>query len=225
MIKLSIIIPLAKDDLTYKKLIPDLKKLAKNNEIIFVSTKDNKENNNILKIKNIKLLISKAGRAKSMNYGANKASGEYLWFLHADSKFTENTVSELLKAMRYYPDCLIYFQLGFLNDAIKLIKINEWGANFRSKVFKIPFGDQGFCIKKSLFKKAGSYNESLSYGEDHVFVWQVRQNNIKLHAINTKLYTSSRKYKKHGWLKTTFIHQYLWLKQAYPEWKKLRKIK
>jgi hypothetical protein len=63
----------------------------------------------------------------------------------------------------------------------------------------------------------------VSYGEDHVFVWKARQHGITEKPICDTLYTSARKYKKDGWLKTTFMHQYLWIKQAWPEWVILRK--
>ncbi len=98
------------------------------------------------------------------------------------------------------------------------------GALFRSRALGVPFGDQGFCIKKTIFNKLGGFPEGLPYGEDHVFVWRARQQGIDLQPLGVKLYTSARKYKKHGWLKTTILTQYLWIKQALPEWQKLKDL-
>ena len=86
----------------------------------------------------------------------------------------------------------------------------------------MPFGDQGLCIRKDLFQSIKGFREDLPYGEDHVLVWTARQWHIELQPVGAMLYTSARKYKKYGWVKTTLIHQYLWMKQALPEWKKLR---
>jgi len=104
-----------------------------------------------------------------------------------------------------------------------LCALMRGGARLRSRILKVPFGDQGFCIKKALFHKLEGFPEDLPYGEDHVFVWKIRQHGTELQPTGAILYTSARKYKKHGWLKTTLLHQYLWIKQAWPEWKKLKK--
>jgi GT2 family glycosyltransferase len=101
--------------------------------------------------------------------------------------------------------------------------INRWGVHFRSRILKVPFGDQGFCIRKDMFQILGGFPDNVPYGEDHIFVWKARQQGVKLQPVCSTLYTSARKYKKHGWLKTTLLHQYLWVKQAWPQWQILRR--
>ncbi len=86
---------------------------------------------------------------------------------------------------------------------------------FRSKYLKSPFGDQGFIIKKDVFIKLGKYQKDLAYGEDHMLVRKSLKNNIKLEELNSYLISSSRKYQKNGWLKTTFLHNILWLWQYF----------
>ena len=36
---------------------------------------------------------------KQLNYGAQKATGHFLWFLHADSKFTKNIIPVLFSVI------------------------------------------------------------------------------------------------------------------------------
>jgi len=225
MTDISVIIPLATDENAWQSLLADLAKLQDGTEILFVTSKENKTSHEtiLLPNKEVRWLKSKAGRANQMNAGAKAAKGEHLWFLHADSKFGRDTLSVLLRAIQNHPDSLLYFDLAFLNDASCLMCINSWGVRFRSRILKVPFGDQGFCIDKNLFKKLGGFPEGLAYGEDHVFVWKARQNGIAVQPVCATLYTSARKYKKHGWLKTTYLHQYLWIKQAWPQWIILRK--
>ena len=64
------------------------------------------------------------------------------------------------------------------------------GANFRTKTFGIPFGDQSFLMSKKLFNFAGGFDENLSLGEDHEFIWRIKSLNIKLNIINKKIYQS-----------------------------------
>lgn len=159
------------------------------------------------------ILSQEAGRAASLNAGAAKATGAYLWFLHADSSLPEDAWPKLQQAIVDRPKALHYFDLAFAGGGWRM-KINSWGANLRSRIFGCPFGDQGFCLEKQLFHALGAYPETAPYGEDHLFVWQAHGAGVTLNRVAAKLTTSARKYQQKGWLKTTLLHQYLWLKQV-----------
>jgi glycosyltransferase involved in cell wall biosynthesis len=159
------------------------------------------------------ILAREAGRAQSLNAGAAKATGEYLWFLHADSTLPADGWQKLQRAIAQKPNALHYFNLGFADGGWRM-KLNSWGANLRSRYLGCPFGDQGFCIHRQLFQDLGTYSETAPYGEDHLFVWQAHKANVKLNQISATLTTSARKYQQRGWLNTTLRHGYLWLKQV-----------
>ena len=220
---LSVIIPLAPNETAWKNLIKDFAKLPDGTEILFVTSNKTKHSHELINLpqKKVYWLKSTPGRANQMNAGAQSAKGEYLWFLHADSKFDEHTIPALLHSIQNYPNSLLFFDLAFLNDATPLMYLNAFGARFRSRILNVPFGDQGFCINKKLFNKLNGFPEGLAYGEDHVFVWKARQQGVPIQPTGATLYTSARKYKEHGWLKTTITTQYLWIKQALPEIRKL----
>ena len=191
----SIIIPLAPQETAHNVLLNSLKNTSA--EII---------------------CISKNSRAKSMNAGAEQTNRNFLWFLHADSQVSENNIHKLEKALQDKPNALHYFNLAF--DDGNIMKLNAWGANIRSFIFGVPYGDQGFCISKENFTKIGKYSEDLELAEDLMFVWHARHAGIKLNRISSKLVTSSRKYKAHGWLKLTVKYQYIWIKLSIPKaWK------
>lgn len=194
--KISVIIPLAADETKHRALIASLPE-------------------------GLEIITSQEGsRAASLNAGAAKATGDYLWFLHADSQLDVTCVPALHRTITQHPDALFYFDLAFAPDATRLMWLNALGARFRSRILGVPFGDQGLCIRKDLFEKLGGFPEDLAYGEDHVFVWRARQAGIRLKPTHATITTSARKYQAHGWAATTFKHQYLWVKQAWPEWKK-----
>ena len=227
MSELSVIIPLAPDENAWQTLLADLATLPHGTEILFITSQTShiSLDNLLIAHKEVRVIKGGLGRAVQMNKGAKIAKGTHIWFLHADSQFHPQTIPALLRAIKNYPCCLLYFDLVFLQDASWLMFINNWGVYCRSRFLHIPFGDQGFCIKKELFHHIGGFPEHVAYGEDHVFVWKAHQHKIALQPVDAKLYTSARKYKKNGWLKTTYMHQYLWIKQAWQEWKKLRKVK
>ena len=169
---------------------------------------------------------NKNSRAGQMNAGAKEAVGEALWFLHADSRLAENTEQILLNKIKSNPNDLLFFDLAFLQDkdapALSWrMRINEIGAFVRSRLLKIPFGDQGFCLKRTKFLTLGGYDESVKFGEDHVLVWQAHLAGISITPTRLALRTSARKYRQKGWLFLTLRYQGLWLWQAFPYFIKL----
>ncbi len=224
---ISIIIPSGPKEKALLSLWDRLAKLGNDIEIIVVHNEESdpefwtnirRELDGKLSEKNVHWISSGLGRGQQLNAGAAQAKGSFLWFLHADSILEKNTFISLKTAIKNHPRALHYFTLAFSNDGPAfLMKVNEIFVHFRSKLLGSPFGDQGFCIHKTLFDLVGGYPENLPYGEDHVFVWRVRQAGIPILSISKKLFTSARKYQKNGWVKTTFIHNKLWMKQVIPE--------
>ena len=225
IVSISIIIPIHKTEAELTSLLKNLQNTPKEITQTIIIGENAATQYNTVKTQTISTNIS--GRAHNLNAGAKHATGEFLWFLHADSILDKNTTSNLIKNIKKHPNNLHYCNLKFSNSNF-LMKLNTIGVFFRSNILGIPFGDQAFCIKRSLFHQLGGFCESTPYGEDHLFIWKAKQNNIKITSIKAYLYTSSRKYRKYGlrsWIKTTLLHQYLWLKQALPEYFKFIKKK
>jgi rSAM/selenodomain-associated transferase 1 len=196
----SIIIPLANSEISSKELVATLPPEA---EVI---------------------LCSEGTRAKSMNTGARKATREFLWFLHVDSLLTNECLPALHTALESSPKDLLFFGLAFDKSNVPM-GINCAGLKVRADIVKLPFGDQGFCMHRELFKRLGTYDETLSYGEDHMLVWKAHQLGVNVKKIDAKIFTSPCKYTQNGWLKTTLKHQYLFWKQAIPAgWKLITKL-
>jgi len=227
---LSVIIPVAPNDQAWVGLIPSLLRLPVESELIFVSPQDpGVQSEELLeelsKKRKIRWVQSKIGRAVQLNKGAHVATKAYFWFLHADSRFNEPALQGLSDLLDKKPNSLIYFNLKFNSDGPSWTQINNVGVWLRSNLLKMPFGDQGFCMSKNLYQNVGGFDENCDYGEDHLFVWRARILGISLQCTGSHIYTSARKYKKHGWLKTTMVHLYLTYKQAFPAWYEWRKKK
>ena len=185
---LSIIIPVARRENDFK-LIKQLREKFQGCEIIIVSD----ENNEFIKSAKLQVdrfhLLKSSSRAKALNKGASLSNCKNLWFLHLDSNIEHIQLSDLTGLDEF---SISTFLLEF-------DQTNCWwiaaGANFRTKTFGIPFGDQSFLMSKKLFNFAGGFDENLSLGEDHEFIWRIKSLNIKLNIINKKIITSAIKYK------------------------------
>ena len=185
---LCIIIPVAGRENDFK-LIKQLREKFKGCEIIIVSD----ENNEFIKSAKLQVdqlyFLKNSLRAKALNKGANLSNRKNLWFLHLDSNVEHIQLPDLTGLDEFTVSTFL----------LEFDQKNCWwiaaGANFRAKTFGIPFGDQSFLMSKKLFNFAGGFDENLSLGEDHEFIWRIKSLNIKLNIINKKIITSAIKYK------------------------------
>lgn len=165
---------------------------------------------------------SEPGRARQQNLGARMASGDWLWFLHADSRLRPDTLDSLLDFIAQGEAALGWFSLAFRRDGPRWTALNAAGANWRARWLGLPFGDQGLLLPRTWFEALHGFDEQAAYGEDHLLVWAARRAGLPLRHIPAVLETSARKYARHGWLRTTLRHWWLTVAQAWPAWRAAR---
>ncbi|GAB2506821.1 glycosyltransferase [Arenimonas alkanexedens] len=210
---LAIVIPLGPGELDWRQLLPSvLSSTAAELTVVHTTGADPSE----LPAAGgrVHLVESRQGRAAQMNAGAAATLAPWLWFLHADSRMASDTLARLAQYLDGSPDGIGYFDLRFLPDGPGLVRLNEWGARFRSRQLQLPFGDQGFVMHRDTFQALGGFDESLASAEDHALVWRARRMGIPLRPVGAELWTSARKYRRKGWLGTTLSHLGTTLMQA-----------
>jgi len=220
-LKISIIIPILNEAATIRKLLCHLINTvhSKENiqEIIVVdggSSDDSREKVNSFATHETEVLVtlinSKKGRAVQLNTGAKNATGDILYFLHADSyppkHFDQNIIEEVIKGNK--AGC---FRMKFDYNHWWL-RFLSWLTQFQSK--RCRGGDQSQFITRQLFDHIDGYDESYIVYEDNELV-------DRLFAINEfviipdYVITSARRYREIGvWtLQYHFfnIHMRRWL--------------
>ncbi|KIQ96398.1 Glycosyl transferase, group 2 family protein [Lysobacter sp. A03] len=161
------------------------------------------------------VLHSPAGRSLQQNAGAAAGDGQWLWFLHADAALAPETLRALARFVAEGRPGLGYFDLRFLGDGPALMRFNSVGVWLRSRVLRLPFGDQGFVLPRNLFTAVGGFDPATLRGEDHQLVWRVRRAGAPIVSIGARLYTSARRYSSNGWAATTARHVGETLRQAW----------
>lgn len=204
--RISIIIPILNEVESIELLINHLiaNSLKQNiSEIIIIDggSTDNSQSIVANKIKqielssatNIILLNSKKGRAKQMNTGAKQASGNILYFLHADSfppnHFCEYIISEIEKGNN--AGC---FKMKF-NSNHWWLKLASWLTHFSWRACR--GGDQSQFITKSLFEDLGGFNEDFVIYEDNDLINKLYARK-QFVVIQHWLKTSARRYNENG---------------------------
>jgi len=154
-----------------------------------------------------------AGRARQLNHGATAARGPMLWLLHADCRPAPASVAAARRfAAAGEHDRLGWFDLAFDRDGPALTRLNAAGANLRSRLLKLPFGDQGWMLTAETFSRLGGFDPGFGRGEDLEFVVRARHHGVRLQRLGAPLLASARRYRDSGWLATTLAHLALTLK-------------
>jgi hypothetical protein len=223
---LSVVVPVAPGDESWRGLLVELARAGlsgsgnQGHEILLVGVEAAKHEDTLPA--GARWLAASCGRGRQLNAGAAAASGRWLWFLHADSRLEAGTVASLEHSLRLRPGAMHFFDLCFLGDGPALMRVNDAGVWIRSRLLRMPFGDQGFCVSREIFGRLGGFPEDAPYGEDHLFVWRARRAGVPLLCTGGVLRTSARKYREGGWLRTTARHIARTWKQAIPEILRLR---
>jgi len=216
---ISIIIPVLNESENIVKLLPHLTKNASDQngmEIIVVDggstdgtpqlVKDFSEKNNLKTL----LITSEKGRAKQMNAGAKKATGEILYFLHGDSFPPKDFDQFILSTLDQGADAGS-FRMKF-DSHHPVLKVSQWFTQFNYKFCR--GGDQSLFIKKEVFEQLQGYQESFIIYEDCEFINRI-YDGYKFKVINAYLTTSARRYRKNGTVKLQYHFTIIHLKKLF----------
>ena len=215
-LRLSVVVPVGPGDRAWTGLLGDLAALDDSAEIVLVAAEG--EAPGIFAAQDYGLtartrwLEAPAGRARQQNAGARAAAGDAVWFLHADSRLPARSVAAALDFAG--DEGLGYFRLRFLADGPLPARLNALGAGIRSRLLHLPFGDQGFLLRRETYEALGRFDETLSGGEDHALVWLARARGVPLVDLSMPIFSSARRYRDQGWLRTTLRHARLTVSQA-----------
>lgn len=147
------------------------------------------------------IVSPKKGRGPQMNHAALMAKGEILFFLHADTRIPESAFSDIRKTCLNMQHGAGAFDLGLDNPG-KIYRIIERISSLRSRITRIPYGDQGIFIQKRLFSKMRGFS-SFPIMEDVEFMLRLKKKKIPVHILSSRVITSARRWEKEGVILTT----------------------
>jgi len=197
-VEISVIIPVLGETERINSLIGLLKKqpFSKNSEIIVVDGERQGETVKTITDCEVITALSEASRAKQMNTGAKIARGKVLVFLHADTTLPLNAYEKIIKTLQNEKIPAGAFDLGIDSDRFIYRWIAFWGR-IRSRLMRVPFGDQAVFIRKEYFHKIGGYKE-ISLMEDVELMRRIKKRGDKIVILKDRVKTSARRWKKEG---------------------------
>ena len=139
------------------------------------------------------------GRAKQMNFGAQMAKAEILYFLHADTLPPHAFDTLIINAVckQWEAGC---FRLKF-DTSNWFLSFFSWFSRVNLKICR--GGDQSLFITQRLFKETNGFNEKYVEYEDTEFIGRLYKK-YTFKVLPQRVVTSARKYQKKGTVKLQY---------------------
>ncbi len=165
-------------------------------EIIVVDGSPEQDTIHAICHKDIVCLSADTGRAAQMNAGAAISRGEILIFLHADTRLPSNAFNLIKKVL----SCGVYvggaFNLGVRSDRFTF-KLIAATASLRSRITRVPYGDQAFFFKRDYFMQIGGFS-NIPLMEDLDLMRRIKKRRDKICILSDCVWASPRRWEKEG---------------------------
>jgi len=149
---------------------------------------------------------SAPGRGPQMNAGAAVATGDILLFLHADSRLPVGALRTVRRTLAGRA------QAGAFSLAIDApgtaYTCLAFFANLRSRLERIPYGDQAQFLPTPLFRELGGFAD-IPIMEDVNLFRRIRKSSLPIAIAHDAVKTSPRRWREEGILRRTLKNWWL----------------
>ncbi len=143
----------------------------------------------------LRVLTTRRGRGTQLRAAAEAARGRWLWTLHADADVEDGTLERVLAHARRgtHPWAFVHTRVGVPGALYGVLAVL---TEIRARWLKLPYGDQGVLIKRSLYERVGGYAD-VPLMEDVLLARR-----LAAHAspacLGGRLTLDGRRWKRHG---------------------------
>lgn len=148
------------------------------------------------------VLSAPQGRAAQMNAGAERATGEILLFLHADTALPDGFAAAVTAACAQPEIVGGRFDVN-LEPSTWLLWLTGELMNRRSRWTRIATGDQAIFIRREVFARLGGY-PSIPLMEDIALSRDMKRIG-RIACLRQRVTTSARRWQAHGVVRTILL--------------------
>jgi rSAM/selenodomain-associated transferase 2 len=153
-----------------------------------------------------RVLRAPRGRGAQLDLGARQARGEWLVFLHADTRLEAGWAAEL-RALGDDPRA-VGGAFRFAVDAPQVpYRLLEQAVALRCRLFRLPYGDQALFARREVYARIGGF-PPLPLMEDVAFVRRLGRAG-RLAFPRARAFTSPRRWERGGLLRTSARNAWL----------------
>ncbi len=155
-------------------------------------------------------LSTRPCRGRQLDAGAQAATSDVLWFLHADAAPDKAACGAIRTAVRQGA-VGGYFRFRFQGTPTHMKRLLAWGTNLRTR-WGIPYGDQGLFITRAAYSLAGGYPHQPLF-EEVPLVKSLRRIG-RFEQLTLSIAVDPRRWERDGWVRRALHNRWLALRYA-----------
>ena len=194
-VPVSIIVPTLNEERSIDRLLDDVSLLGVPHEVIVVDGGSTDDTVAVATGRGARVLRAPRGRGAQLAAGARAASAPVLCFLHADVRLGADARRELAELARARPAGAFAFRFRIDAPGWRY-RLIELGARLRTRIFRLPYGDQGLVVSRADYEAAGGYRD-LPLMEDVALADALRRVTT-VRSLRSELPVSARRWEREG---------------------------
>jgi rSAM/selenodomain-associated transferase 2 len=192
---LSVIIPTWNEGDALGGLLTCLRGLRAQHELIVVDGGSGDDTTAIARAMGATVIDSEACRGLQLRIGAAAARAPCLCFLHADIRLDTHALADVDTLASSGAAGAYAFRLRIGSDGWSY-RLIEAGANLRSRIFGLPYGDQGLIVGREVYEVAGGF-PAQPLMEDVALVRALKRFS-RVHLLDSTVMVSGRRWAAEG---------------------------
>ncbi len=215
--RISIIVPVLNEEARIQGIVQSLQKLSGDKEIIVVDGGSTDRTVELACSQGVRVIRAPRGRGQQMHQGALEATGDALWFVHADSIPPASALHEITQALK--DKSLAGGNFGLLFDGSSRAARQLTAIYPMLRVLGLCYGDSGIFVRRDVYEKIGGF-APLALFEDLDLLRRLRRAGRFVH-LPCRLTTSSRRFEERNfaliWLHWMTLQVLYWCGVS-PNW-------
>jgi rSAM/selenodomain-associated transferase 2 len=204
--KISVIIPALNEASVLGATLRRVQSLSEPKEVVVADGGSDDATPRLARRAGATVVCSPRGRGVQMNRGAERASGDVFFFLHADTLPPAGALTTIRRALAAPGTDSGIFRLRFTRET-PLLRL--YALTTRLPWIRLAFGDRGLFVERSAFEAVGGYPEWPLFEDLELADRLHRRGGFRF--LNEAVLTSPRRFEEHGTLAQQLRNAYLWL--------------